>query len=65
MQTLLKRDILALVAHLQALRCDGVGFGQIAVRRFLTVQAWEAFGWRDAYAAAQAQVNVTVQLRGS
>ncbi|MBQ6960916.1 MAG: hypothetical protein IJP78_08085 [Clostridia bacterium] len=64
-QTLLERDILALVARLQALRCDGVGFGQIAVRRFLTVQAWEAFGWRDVYAAAQAQVCVTVQLRGS
>ena len=64
-QTLLKRDILALVAHLQALRCDGVGFGQIAVRRFLTVQAWEAFGWREVYTAAQAQVSVKVQLRGS
>ncbi|MBQ6257802.1 MAG: hypothetical protein IJJ60_14520 [Clostridia bacterium] len=65
LQTLLERDIFALIAHLQALRCDGVGFGQIAVRRFLTVQDWEAFGWREVYTAAQAQVRVTVQLRGS
>ncbi len=64
-QTLLERDILALIAHLQALRCDGAGFGQVAVRRFLTVQDWEAFRWREVYAAAQVQVSVTVQLRGS
>lgn len=64
-RALLERDILALIAHLQALRCDGAGFGQAAVRRFLTVQDWEAFGWREVYAAAQVQVRVTVQLRGS
>ena len=64
-QALLERDILSLIAHLQALRCDGVGFGQTAVRRFLTVQDWEAFGWRDVYAAAQVQVSVRVRLRGS
>ncbi len=64
-QALLEQDILSLIAHLQALRCDGVGFGQIAVRRFLTVQDWEAFGWREVYTAARVQVRVTVQLRGS
>ena len=64
-QALLEQDILSLIRHLQAMRCDGVGFGQIAVRRFLTVQDWEAFGWREVYVAAQAQVCVTVKLRGS
>ena len=64
-RALLERDIASLIAHLQALRCDGVGFGQIAVRRFLTVQDWEAFGWREVYAAARVQVRVSVLLRGS
>ncbi len=64
-QALLEQDIRALISRLQALRCDGIGFGQIAVRRFLTVQSWEAFHWRDMYAAARTQVQVTVQCRGS
>ncbi|MBR4538387.1 MAG: hypothetical protein IKO52_06030 [Clostridia bacterium] len=64
-QTLLEQDILSLITHLQTMRCDGAGFGQIVVRRFLTVQDWEAFRWRDVYAEAQVQVRVTVQLRGS
>lgn len=64
-EALLEQDIRSLMAHLQALRCDCIGFGQIAARRFLTVQAWEAFRWRDVYAAAQIQVRVRVQCRGS
>ncbi len=64
-QALLEQDILSLIAHLQALRCDGVGFGQVAVRRFLTVQEWEAFRWREVYTSARVQVHVSAQLRGS
>ena len=60
-ETLLERDILSLIARLQSLGCDGIGFGGIAARRFLTVQAWEAFQWKRVYAAAQAQVKVTVR----
>ncbi len=64
-EMLLERDILSLITNLQAMRCDGAGFGQIAVRRFLTVQEWEAFGWREVYTSARVQVHVSVQLRGS
>ncbi len=62
---LLENDIIALIARLQALRCDAAGFGQIAVRRFLTVGEWEAFHWRERYSAARTQVLVTVRLRES
>ena len=62
-QARLQQDILSLITRLQALRCDGLGFGQAAVRRFLTVQAWEAFGWRGVYTSAQVEVCVKVQCR--
>ncbi len=62
-QALLEKDILSLITRLQAMGCDGLGFGRCAVTRFLTVQDWEAFQWRSVYAAAQAQVRVTVQCR--
>ena len=64
-EALLEQDIFSLIRRLQEMQCDSVGFGQIAVRKFLTVQDWEAFRWREKYAAAQAQVQVTVQCRGS
>ncbi len=64
-QARLQQDILSLIAHLQALRCDGLGFGQVAVKRFPTVQAWEAFGWRNIYVSAQAEARVKVQCRGA
>ena len=64
-EALLEQDIFSLIRRLQEMQCDGVGFGQIAVRKFLTVQEWEAFRWREKYAAAQVQVRVTVQCRGS
>ena len=64
-KTLLERDILSLLTRLQEMRCDCLGFGELAVRHFLTIQAWEAFNWRGVYAAARVQVQITVQCRGS
>jgi hypothetical protein len=64
-KALLENDILSRSARLQVLRCDAAGFGQIAVRRFLTVGEWEAFHWRERYSAARTQVLVTVRLRES
>lgn len=59
----LREDIAALIARLQAMRCDGLGFGDAAVRHFLTVADWERFRWRDAYVQASVEVTVTVQCR--
>ena len=63
LRTVLERDITAAIGHLQALRCDGLGFGNIAVRSFATVQEWESISWRDRYTSAQVDVQVTVHMR--
>ena len=60
---MLERDITATIEHLQALRCDGLGFGNIAVRSFTTVQAWENISWRDLYTEAQVDVQVALHMR--
>ena len=54
----LREDLRTAIRHLQALRCDGIGFGGVAARRFLTVQQWEAFGWRQAYAEAELDIAI-------
>lgn len=59
----LEGDMKALLARLQALRCDGMGFCCAAVRQFLTVREWEALGWREVYAAAETEIRVTVTCR--
>ncbi len=56
-------DIRKVVSHLQALRSDGLGFGNIAVRQFATAAEWEALAWRDIYAEAEFQVSLAVQFR--
>lgn len=62
-QRMLQQDILSVVHHLQSMNCDGIGFGNVAVQKFLTVQSWEAFQWRKAYAQAQTTAEVWVQCR--
>lgn len=59
----LEKDIAAMLRHLQALGCDGLGFGNAAVRHFLTVPDWEAFDWRQRYREAAVEVSVQVRLR--
>ena len=62
-QARLQRDIFALIRRLQQLGCDGLGFGNIAVRQFSTVQGWEALDWRGLYAQAEASVQAKVRFR--
>ena len=59
----LEGEIGAVIRHLQALRCDGAGFGDAAVRQCLTVQDWEALSWRDVYAEAEVAVTVNLTCR--
>ena len=59
----LRQDVLAALEHMQALRCDGLGFGNLAARSFLTIDDWDAFSWRDAYQAAQIDVSLSLQLQ--
>lgn len=59
----LETEIRAVVQKMQAMRCDGLGFGSIAVRRFLTLQAWEGFSFREKYCQAPVDVQVAVHLK--
>ena len=63
LQNQLQTNIADLLSHLQSLRCDGFGFGRVAVRQFLTIQDWEQLGWRDAYCQADTDVEVILSLR--
>lgn len=56
-------DLKGALTHLQSLRCDGLGFGNIAVRQFGTVADWERLGWRDVYARAQTEITLFLQYR--
>lgn len=63
LREMLIHDIQRTIAHLQTLRCDGAGFGNIAVRQFATVEEWEALNWREVYAQARVEVEVLLQFR--
>lgn len=59
----LEQDLTSLIEKLQRLRCDGLGFGNLAARKCTTIKEWEALSWRDVYAGAQVEVEVMMQLR--
>lgn len=59
----IRMDIESVIRHLQNLRCDGLGFGNQAVKKFLTASAWEKIGWRDLYCQAEVEISVSVHLR--
>lgn len=59
----LTRDLKDMIAHLQQLRCDGLGFGNLAARQCLTVSDWENLHFRELYAQAQVDIQVQLQLR--
>lgn len=59
----LTREMEKTLRHLQALRCDGMGFGNIAVCGFFTLEEWNAFDWRRQYENADTEIRIGVQLR--
>lgn len=59
----LEAEITRVIQKLQSLRCDALGFGSLAIRRFLTVPEWEAFHFREKYAAASVRVWVQLQMK--
>ena len=59
----LEEEITKVIRKLQSLRCDALGFGSLAVRRFCTVKEWEAFHFRDKYTKAQVVTKVQLQLK--
>lgn len=59
----LGRDVTGLMKHMQEKKCDGLGFGGVAVRTCLTIPEWESLHWRETYAAADVQVEVNMRCR--
>lgn len=59
----LQREAEALIKKLQAASCDALGYGCVAVRKYLTLFDWAQSGWESRYKAAQVRVEVDVTLR--
>lgn len=53
----------ALISRLQQMDSDAAGFGRIAVREYLTIDAWEKSDWRIRYADAPVRVTAEVYLK--
>ena len=52
----------ALMMRLQAMGSDVIGFGDIALRRALTIDNWERMQWKTAYAQRPVHVRAFVRL---
>lgn len=59
----IEREAAALIAKLQALGSDVLGYGGLAARRYADISSWEASGWPRAYEGAQVQVAADVVIR--
>ena len=52
----------ALIMRLQAMQSDAVGFGNIALRRALTIDDWQHMHWKLDYAQRPVRVRAVVRL---
>lgn len=59
----LTADLAAVIRKLQAGRCDGAGFGNVAVRQFATIGEWEKLHWRSVYAGADLDLHLSLRFR--
>ncbi len=57
-EKLVEKDLKSAIKTMQRLRCDGLGFGNIAVRQFYTLDDWERVKWRETYVSAEVKVSV-------
>lgn len=56
----LEAELSALVRKCQALSAEPFGFGTVAVRQFLTFDAWNQYGWRQRFANADIHISVEI-----
>ena len=59
----IERDAAALIAKLQAMGSDVLGYGGLAARGYRDIPSWEASGWEQAYAGAQVRATADVVIR--
>ncbi|MCI5772220.1 MAG: Ger(x)C family spore germination C-terminal domain-containing protein [Clostridiales bacterium] len=51
----------ALMTHLRRIRCDALGFGALAARRFARLEDWQLFDWKAVY-EKHTDVEITVRV---
>ena len=61
----IEADIAALVRRCQQLRIEPFGFAERAATRFLTVDDWLAWNWRERFSSADVDVCVTLPATGA
>lgn len=59
----LEGEVSALLHKLQAVGCDALGFGSVAVRRFASMYDWNAYAWGERYRQADIVVQVKTLMR--
>ncbi len=59
----LSAEIEQTIHKMQQMGCDGLGFGNLAVRRFLTLAEWENFNFREKYRHALVDAHVQIRLK--
>lgn len=52
-----------LIAKLQGMGSDALGFGGLAIRRYADVASWERSGWADTYKSAQVSATADLKIR--
>lgn len=59
----LTEDLEKLMTKLQRLGCDGLGFGNLAAKKYLSIREWEKLSWRQKYEDAKVEIHLEIQLR--
>jgi len=57
----IERSAMSVIQKLQAAGSDAIGFGKIAIRRYIDIPSWEKSDWATAY--QHAQVRTTADIR--
>jgi len=59
----LKTSLDDVIKKCQFLNCDVFGFGQSAVRHFLTIEEWEAYNWKGHFKEATVNTEIEFKVR--
>lgn len=62
-EEILRQQITDFLRRLQALGCDALGFGCVAVRAYDTLAAWLQSGWPERFRRAEVRVEVEAEYR--
>ncbi|MBR2942949.1 MAG: hypothetical protein IKB82_06070 [Clostridia bacterium] len=58
----IEQSAVGVIQKLQAMGSDAAGFGEMAIRRFADIPAWEAYDWPTVYQGAQVRAAVKMKI---